>query len=52
MRIIQKRKKLALLNKRHFEEREKNGVCAACLKNFSTLHIFVEKIYKMGFFGG
>jgi len=36
-------KKLALLNKRHFEE--KNGECAACLK-YSVL-IFVEKIYKM-----
>jgi hypothetical protein len=37
-------KKLALWNKRHFEE--KNGECAACLK-YSVL-IFVEKnIYKM-----
>ena len=36
-------KKLALSNKRHFEE--KNGECAACLK-YSVL-IFVEKIYKM-----
>jgi hypothetical protein len=36
-------KKLALRNKRHFEE--KNGECAACLK-YSVL-IFVEKIYKM-----
>jgi hypothetical protein len=38
--------KVALLNKRHFEE--KNGECAACLK-YSVL-IFVEKkkyIYKM-----
>jgi len=37
-------KKVALRNKRHFEE--KNGECAACLK-YSVL-IFVEKkIYKM-----
>jgi hypothetical protein len=36
-------KKVALLNKRHFEE--KNRVCAACLK-YSVL-IFVGKIYKM-----
>jgi hypothetical protein len=36
-------KKVALLNKRHIEE--KNGECAACLK-YSVL-IFVEKIYKM-----
>ena len=34
-------KKVALWNKRHFEE--KNGECAACLK-YSVL-IFVEKIY-------
>jgi hypothetical protein len=26
--------------------REKNGECAACLKN--SVRIFVEKIYKMG----
>jgi hypothetical protein len=26
--------------------REKNGVCAACLKN--SVRIFVKKIYKMG----
>jgi hypothetical protein len=37
-------KKVALRNKRHFEE--KNGECAACLK-YPVL-IFVEKnIYKM-----
>jgi hypothetical protein len=37
-------KKVALRNKRHFEE--KNGECAACLK-YSVL-IFVEKnIYKI-----
>jgi hypothetical protein len=35
------KKKVALLNKRHFEE--KNGECAACLK-YSIL-IFVEKKY-------
>ena len=34
-------KKVALLNKRHFEE--KNGECGACLK-YSVL-IVVEKIY-------
>jgi protein-disulfide isomerase len=39
-----KQKKVALRNKRHFEE--KNEECAACLK-YSVL-IFVEKnIYKM-----
>ena len=45
MLIIQEPKKVALRNKRHFEE--KNGECAACLK-YSVL-IFVEKknIYKM-----
>jgi len=43
MWIIQDQKKLALWNKRHFEE--KNGECATCLK-YSVL-IFVEKIYKM-----
>jgi len=43
MWIIQEPKKVALWNKRHFEER--NGECAACLK-YSVL-IFVEKIYKM-----
>jgi len=37
-------KKVALWNKRHFEE--KNGECVACLK-YSVL-IFVEKeVYKM-----
>jgi hypothetical protein len=30
--------------------REKNGVCAACLKN--SVRIFVEKIYTMGFLEG
>jgi hypothetical protein len=45
MRIIQKQKKLALWNKRHFEE--KNGACAACLK-YSVFIIPVEKnVYKM-----
>jgi len=44
MRIILEPKKVALRNKRHFEE--KNGECAARLK-YSVL-IFVEKkIYKM-----
>jgi hypothetical protein len=43
MLIIQEPKKVALLIKRNFEE--KNGECAACLR-YSVL-IFVEKIYKM-----
>ena len=43
MWIIQEPNKVALWNKRHFEE--KNGECAACLK-YSVL-IFVEKIYKI-----
>jgi len=43
MWIIQEPKKVALWNKRHFEE--KNGEYAACLK-YSVL-IFDEKIYKM-----
>jgi hypothetical protein len=30
--------------------RGKTGECAACLKN--SVRIFVEKIYKMGVFGG
>jgi hypothetical protein len=42
MWIIHEPKKVALWNKRHFEE--KNGECAACLK-YSVL-VFVEKIYK------
>ena len=41
MWITQEPKKVALRNKRHFEE--KNGECAACLK-YSVL-ISVEKIY-------
>jgi len=39
MWIIQEPKKVALLNKRHFEE-EKKGECAACLKY--SVSIFVE----------
>ena len=39
MWIIQEPKKLALWNKRHFEE-EKNGECAASLKY--SVSIFVE----------
>jgi hypothetical protein len=35
---------VALWNKWRFEK-EKNGECAACLKN--SVGIFVEKIYKM-----
>ena len=46
--MIQEQKKVALLNKRHFEE--KSGECAACLK-YSVL-IFVEKIYKMQYLEG
>jgi hypothetical protein len=37
------KKKIALRNKRHFEE--KNGECTACFK-YPVL-IFVEQIYKM-----
>jgi hypothetical protein len=40
---MQEQKKIALRNKRHFEE--KDGERVACLK-YSVL-IFVEKIYKM-----
>jgi hypothetical protein len=40
MLIIQEPKKVALLNKWHFEEK-KNGECAACLKNL--VRIFVGK---------
>jgi cell division septal protein FtsQ len=43
MWIIQERKKVALWNKLHLEE--KNGECAACLK-YSVLTL-VKKIYKM-----
>jgi hypothetical protein len=43
MRITQEQKKIALSNKLHFEE--KNGECAACLKN--SVRIFFEKIHKM-----
>jgi hypothetical protein len=50
MRIIQEPRKVALSNKRNFEEGKINGVCAACLKNF--VRKFVEKIYKMGCLGG
>jgi len=39
MRIIQEPNKVALRNKRHFEE-EKNGECAECLKY--SVRIFVE----------
>jgi hypothetical protein len=48
MRIIQEPKKVALRNKRNFEE--KRTECAACLKN--SVSIFVEKMYKMGCFEG
>jgi len=43
MWIIQESKKIALLSKRNFEE--KNEECAACLKY--SIIIFTEKIYKM-----
>jgi hypothetical protein len=43
MWIMQEPKKVALWNKRHFAE--KNRECAACLK-YSVLTV-VEKIYKM-----
>jgi hypothetical protein len=41
VRIIQELKKVALSNKRHFEE-EESGECEACLKN--SVRIFVQKI--------
>jgi hypothetical protein len=41
---MQEPKKVALGNKRHFEE--KNGECAACLK-YSVLIFIEKKIYKM-----
>ena len=44
MWIIQEPKKVALWNKRHFEE-GKNGEYAACLKY--SVRIFIEEIYKM-----
>jgi hypothetical protein len=44
MLIIQEQKKVALSNKRHFEER-KNGECAACLK---ILYVNLLKKNKMG----
>ena len=44
MRITQEPKKVALRNKRHFEE--KNRECAACLK-YSVLISVENKIYKM-----
>ena len=43
-RIIHEPKKVALWNKRHFEE--KNGGCAACLK-YSLLIVIEKNIYKM-----
>jgi hypothetical protein len=46
---MQEPKKVALWNKRHFEEK-KNGECAACLKKI--VRKFVEKIYKIGFLEG
>jgi hypothetical protein len=48
MLITQEPKKVALRNKRHFEE--KNGECAACLK-YSVL-IFVKKYIKNATSGG
>jgi hypothetical protein len=41
MWILQEQKKVALWNKKHFEE--KDGECAACLKYLVL--IFVEKVY-------
>ena len=41
---MQEPKKVALRNKRHFED--KNGECAACLK-YSVLILVEKKIYKM-----
>jgi hypothetical protein len=47
MWIIQEPKKVALLNKRHFEE--KNGECAACLKY--SVFIVAEKCINATFGG-
>jgi hypothetical protein len=47
MRIMQEPKKVALWNKRHFQEEKTE---CACLKNF--VRKFVEKIYEMGFLEG
>jgi len=44
MLIIREPKKVALLNKRHFEE--KNRECAACLK-YSVLIVAEKNTYKM-----
>ena len=41
---MQEPKKVALWNKRHFEE--KNGECAACLK-YSVLIVVEKNMYKM-----
>ena len=43
MCIIHESKKLVLLNKRHFEE--KNGECAECLK-YSVLIVVEKNIYN------
>ena len=43
MWIIQEPEKVALWNKRHFEEKKEE--CAACLKY--SVRIFVEKKYEM-----
>jgi hypothetical protein len=44
MGITQEPKKVALRNKRHFEE--KNGECAACFK-YSVLTVVEKNMYKM-----
>jgi hypothetical protein len=44
MQIIQEPKKVALLNKRHFEK--KNGEYEACLKY--SVGYLLKKIYKIG----
>jgi hypothetical protein len=49
IRIIQEPKKVALRNKRHFEEKETEE-CAACIKN--SVLIFVEKNIHNWVFGG
>ena len=45
MWIIQEPNKVALWNKRHFEE--KNGECAACLKYSVLIVVEKKKVYKM-----
>jgi hypothetical protein len=51
MQIIQEPKKVALWNKRHFEERKKNGERAACLKS-QYRYLLKKYVYERGFLEG